>query len=193
MKRPSLAAVFLLLAAWTQAQADKEAADSQSKPNWLTASNWSQIRPDFGYLNGCTTGYRSFSFTPDGYFVFNRNVRGTWRLTPQGYLLLHTKSGQTLHLFLEGSTLTYRRKNTATAQELEAATSPPATMPDDPGINSANAIPVAPGLPPPAAFGSAKDSTTAPIQSTPTNQPYNSVASGALRFRVGDQFQVCIE
>jgi hypothetical protein len=189
MNSPALAAVLLLLASLSQAQTEQENPAVTS--NRLTQRNWSQIRPNFGYLNGCTTGYRSFYFDQDGYFVFNRNVHGTWRLTPQGSLILRTKSGQTLSLELEGSTLTYTRRNTATAAEREAATPPPATTPDSSDINPSNVRPPAPGLPPLASPGTTQSVTPPPVSGVPVNPPYNSVASGALRFRTGDQFQEC--
>ncbi len=61
-------------------------------------SYWSQVRPNYSYLNGCETGYRAFLFTRDGYFVFDRKVHGSWRLDHLGNLVLRTKEGRQLKL-----------------------------------------------------------------------------------------------
>ncbi len=92
-------------------------AQSPTTPNQppdatlLTQHSWSQIVPNYDYLDGCVTGYRAFVFTPDGYFVFNGNVHGSWRLTPNNLIRLQTRGngtrpGQILQLrFASSSTL----------------------------------------------------------------------------------------
>lgn len=64
----------------------------------FVGSYWSQIRPNYEYLNGCETGFRSFSFTRDGYFVFDNKVHGSWRVDRLGNLVLRTKEGKELKL-----------------------------------------------------------------------------------------------
>jgi hypothetical protein len=64
----------------------------------FVGSYWSQIRPNYSYLNGCETGYRAFSFTRDGYFVFDNKVHGSWRVDRLGNLVLRTKEGRQLKL-----------------------------------------------------------------------------------------------
>ena len=59
---------------------------------------WSQIKPDYSYLAGCTTGYRSFYFSETGYFLFDNRVHGSWRVDRLGNLVLRTKAGQQLTL-----------------------------------------------------------------------------------------------
>ena len=78
---------------------------AQENPDNLTihsdvfvGSYWSQIRPNYSYLNGCETGYRAFSFTRDGYFVFDNKVHGSWRVDRLGNLVLRTKEGRQLKL-----------------------------------------------------------------------------------------------
>jgi len=80
-------------------------------PSIFTAHAWSQIVPNYGYLNACQTGYRAFVFTDDGYFVFDRRVHGSWRETARGTLLLLTRSGFTRSQALE---LLFDGKNTLT-------------------------------------------------------------------------------
>ena len=67
----------------------------------FTQQPWVQSRPDYSYLGGCVTGYRTFVFTDDGYFVFNRNVRGSWRLTGQSNIRLTLKTGQRVTLYYD--------------------------------------------------------------------------------------------
>jgi hypothetical protein len=60
--------------------------------NTFTKYYWSQIVPNYSYLNGCVNGYRAFIFTPDGYFVFDGKVHGSWRLTTNNLLRVQTKA-----------------------------------------------------------------------------------------------------
>ncbi|HUK57686.1 MAG TPA: hypothetical protein VLV50_00540 [Stellaceae bacterium] len=87
-------------------------AQAPKKPNEtphesvLTQHKWSQIVPNYAYLDGCVTGYRAFVFTADGYFIFNGNVHGSWRLTNNNLVRLQTRSngtrpGQILQLRFE--------------------------------------------------------------------------------------------
>jgi hypothetical protein len=67
----------------------------------FTKRAWTQSRPNYSYLNGCVTGYRTFVFTDDGYFVFNRNIRGSWRLTTGGNVSLKNRGGQRITLYYD--------------------------------------------------------------------------------------------
>jgi hypothetical protein len=98
----------------------------------FTQHAWAQIRPNYAYLNGCVTGYRAFVFSDDGYFVFNRNIRGWWRITSQGNLILVNRGGQHVTLFYDKHvSLTPIVTNTGAAPGIsagtKAATTPPAT------------------------------------------------------------------
>lgn len=193
MKSPPLAAVLLLLPA-TLTLAQPNEGNVGVMPDRFTHHNWAQIRPDFGYLNGCATGYRAFSFGKDGYFVFNRNIHGSWRLTPQGNLVLRTRAGQNIMLLVTGSTLAYPPRNTATVQEEEVPIPPGETAPSGNYAETAKAKPIAPGLPAPQVEGVASGgAASTPPPRVAVNPPYESVASGYLRFRGGDLFQECGE
>ena len=75
----------------------QESSDSLVVDSFV-GTYWSQIRPNYAYLNGCETGFRSFSFTRDGYFVFDNKVHGSWRVDRLGNLVLRTKEGKQLRL-----------------------------------------------------------------------------------------------
>lgn len=68
----------------------------------FTQHFWSQSRPDRGYLNGCVTGYRAFTFSADGHFVFDRKLHGTWRPDRLNNLVLRLRDGTTVRLFFDG-------------------------------------------------------------------------------------------
>ena len=93
---PSLAICLFI---WNSAGAQE--ATSGPDPAIFSRHYWSQIRPDYSYLNGCVTGYRAFVFRDDGYFTFNQHVHGSWRIDQQGNLVLHSKTGQQLILVFD--------------------------------------------------------------------------------------------
>jgi hypothetical protein len=72
-------------------------------PDRFTSRYWSQSRPDRDYLNGCVTGYRAFQFSDTGYFVFDRRVRGSWRIDPLNNLVLRLRDGTRLKLVFDGA------------------------------------------------------------------------------------------
>jgi len=190
MKSAMFAAVLLQLSpSWSLAQTN---AGDVSAPDRFILHNWAQIRPDFAYLNGCATGYRAFSFSRDGYFVFNRNVHGVWRVTDQSNLILRTKNGQTITLFIANSTLTYASRNVAQVPQTEVPVSPGETVPPRPAPNVRTARSIIPGLPIVPPVASSPTGGAPPTEPTErTNPPYESVASGYLHFRAGDLFQEC--
>lgn len=71
----------------------------------FTAVRWSMIYPDRDFEGGCVVGYRAFSFSPTGYFVFNNRVRGSWRIDELGNLKLRTRDGVRFTLVVESSGL----------------------------------------------------------------------------------------
>jgi hypothetical protein len=189
--KPLQAAVLLLVSA-VPSLAQTTDGNAGVTADQLTRHNWAQIRPNFGYLHGCATGYSAFSFGEDGYFVFNRNIHGSWRLTPEGNVILRTKNGQTFTLIVAGPTLTYGQRNTVTGQEWAAPTPMRETQSSNYAANAASARPVAPGLPAPTVEGLTPRTAPTPPD-VAVNPPYETVASGNLQFRSGDRFQECGE
>lgn len=76
-------------------------ADDAVGSDRFTQRNWSQIRPNRDYLNGCVTGYRAFTFSQTGHFVFNRKVHGSWRVDPFGNLILRARDGTRIKLVFD--------------------------------------------------------------------------------------------
>jgi hypothetical protein len=97
----TLCALAICLFVWTSAGAQEAA--SVADPAVFSRHFWSQIRPDYSYLNGCVTGYRAFTFRADGYFTFNQHVHGSWRVDQQGNLVLRSKTGQQIILVYDKS------------------------------------------------------------------------------------------
>lgn len=181
---PLIGLVLLFLSAPSLAQ-------TNLMPEGFTQHNWTQIRPDFGYLNGCTTGYRAFSFGRDSYFIFNRNIHGSWRITPQGNLILRTKNGQRIILSIAGSTLTYTTSNVAPGSEWIAPIPRSGTARSGDRGNLVEPRPVAPGLPAWSAPSRAPSAPPPGVPITSANPSEQIVASGYLQFRNGDLFQEC--
>jgi hypothetical protein len=98
-----LVVVSPLVARTVAAQQSGGTATTAPTIDTFTAHYWAQISPNFDYLNGCSTGYRAFIFTADGYFIYNQRVHGAWRIDQQGNLVLRTKQGQVLRLFWDHS------------------------------------------------------------------------------------------
>lgn len=89
----------LLLLGGSQARAQR--AEDAVGSDRFTQRSWSQIRPNRDYLNGCVTGYRAFSFSRTGHFVFNRKVHGSWRVDPFGNLILRARDGTPMKLVFD--------------------------------------------------------------------------------------------
>ncbi len=95
-----------------QAEAQRADDDDGGHVDRFTNSYWSQSRPDQAYLSGCVTGYRAFQFSNTGYFVFDRRIRGTWRVDRFDNLILKTRDGISFKLFFDhGRTLTPNANN----------------------------------------------------------------------------------
>jgi len=187
------------------AHAAGQEAEGNADRDRFTQHKWAQIRPDFGYLNSCETGYRAFDFDRDGNFLFNRNVRGTWRVSPQGNLLLRTRVGQTFTLFYGGGpTLSPGIVNPHPPPSPETATPtavnvPPAQLPSPPSRvivvppasgRGAGTPVVVPGPPPPSAAAPTTNRRSAVTSST-ANPPLTTTASSKVYFRHGDLFREC--
>ena len=97
----TLSALAICLFIWQPAGAQEAA--SVGDPAVFSRHYWSQIRPDYSYLNGCVTGYRAFVFRDDGYFTFNQHIHGSWRIDQQGNLVVRSKTGQQLILVFDKS------------------------------------------------------------------------------------------
>jgi hypothetical protein len=196
-----VAILLLLPIAWAKAQE----AERNVNPDRFTQHKWAQIRPDFGYLNSCETGYRAFAFDRDGNFLFNNNVRGTWRVSPQGNLILRTRVGQRLTLFYGGGpTLTPSIVNphappspesaAPTAVNVPRAEQPPPpsrviVVPPPSGRGAGTTV-VVPGPPPPSAAAPTTNRRSTVTSST-TNPPLTTTPSSRVYFRHGDLFQEC--
>ena len=71
----------------------------------FSAARWSMIYPDRDFEGGCIVGYRAFTFSPTGYFIFDNHIRGSWRIDELGNLKLRTRDGLRFTLIVEGNTL----------------------------------------------------------------------------------------
>jgi hypothetical protein len=93
---PMLTAMLWLMPALSSFAEDN--SDIQTiEPDRFTHHYWAQVQPDYGYLNGCQTGIRAFSFDSTGRFVFNKKIQGSWWVEPNG-IGLRTKDGKRLRL-----------------------------------------------------------------------------------------------
>jgi hypothetical protein len=90
----------LALSSVAQAQQDESVVHA----GVFTKHYWSQIQPNYSYLNGCSTGYRAFLFADTGYFLFDNRIHGSWRVDRLGNLVLRTKEGQDLRLYYDRPT-----------------------------------------------------------------------------------------
>jgi hypothetical protein len=68
----------------------------------FVARYWSQNRPNLHYTYGCETGWHSFSFRPDGYFVYDGKTAGSWRIDHLNNVYVLTNTGERLELFYDG-------------------------------------------------------------------------------------------
>ena len=88
-----------------QTQASTTNSDAASNSARFSGGYWSQIYPNRDYDRGCAIGFLAFEFTPDGYFIFDRKVTGSWQVDEIGNLKLRTKQGEVLKLIVHSDTL----------------------------------------------------------------------------------------
>ena len=83
----------------------------------FVARYWSQIRPNLHFQYGCDTGWHSFNFRPDGYFVYDGKIAGHWWLDHLDNISLQTNGGERLELFYDGQSLLTQRAHSAEGPE----------------------------------------------------------------------------
>jgi hypothetical protein len=71
-------------------------------PERFVTRYWSQNRPNLHYTYGCDTGWHSFSFRPDGYFVYDGKVAGSWWIDHLNNVYVLANNGERLELFFDG-------------------------------------------------------------------------------------------
>jgi hypothetical protein len=64
---------------------------------------WSQSRPALNYQYGCDTGWHSFSFSAQGFFLYDRRISGHWWLDHASNVGVLTNEGERLTLIFDGS------------------------------------------------------------------------------------------
>lgn len=107
--RPSqVARGLLLLAALAAASASGAPAESARERERnvnverFTSRLWSQTRPNLHYEYGCETGWHSFNFRPDGYFLYDGKVSGHWWIDHLNNVVVQTNAGERMELFFNG-------------------------------------------------------------------------------------------
>ena len=65
---------------------------------------WSQARPALNYRYGCDTGWHSFTFNAQGFFIYDRQVAGHWWLDQASNVGVLTNDGERLTLLFDGHT-----------------------------------------------------------------------------------------
>jgi hypothetical protein len=94
-------AIILLFVLTLPAHAQQDEDQGVVHRDVFTKHYWSQIQPNYFYLNGCSTGYRAFLFNDTGYFLFDNRVHGSWRVDQLGNLRLRTTDGRELRLYYD--------------------------------------------------------------------------------------------
>jgi hypothetical protein len=79
----------------------------------FVARYWSQSRPNLHYAYGCDTGWHSFSFRTDGFFVFDGKVAGSWWIDHLRNIGLVTNDGERVVLFYDGGKVLTQRQRSA--------------------------------------------------------------------------------
>jgi hypothetical protein len=87
----------------------------KAKQDRFVARYWSQNRPNLHYEYGCDTGWHSFSFRADGYFVYDGTIAGHWWLDHLDNISLQTNTGERMELFYDGAMLLTQRQRSADA------------------------------------------------------------------------------
>jgi hypothetical protein len=83
----------------------------------FVARYWSQSRPNLHYAYGCDTGWHSFSFRADGFFVFDGKIAGSWSIDHLQNIGLVANDGERLALFYDGRKLLTQLKRSADAPQ----------------------------------------------------------------------------
>jgi hypothetical protein len=81
----------------------------------FVSRNWSQIRPNLHFEYGCDTGWHSFSFRSDGFFIYDGNIAGAWWLDHLNNIDVRTNTGERMQLFYDGGNLLTQLERSATA------------------------------------------------------------------------------
>ena len=79
------------------------------------ARYWSQNRPNLNYGYGCETGWHSFGFRADGYFIYDGKISGAWWIDHLNNIEVRTNSGERMELFYDGVATLTQRERTAEA------------------------------------------------------------------------------
>jgi len=83
----------------------------------FVARYWSQNRPDLHFAYGCDTGWHSFSFRTDGFFIYDGKVAGAWWLNHLNNIDVLTNNGERMELFYDGNNLLTQLERSAQAPD----------------------------------------------------------------------------
>jgi hypothetical protein len=81
----------------------------------FVARYWSQARPNLNYRYGCETGWHSFGFRNDGYFLYDGKIAGAWWIDHLNNVEVRTNAGERMELFYDGDATLTQRERTAEA------------------------------------------------------------------------------
>lgn len=95
------------------AAAAQEQSESRVGQARFVGRNWAEIRPNLNFRYACDTGWHSFSFRSDGYFIYNRTIAGAWWLDHSGNVQVLTNQGERLLLFYDSSRVLTQRQASA--------------------------------------------------------------------------------
>ncbi|MDB4976789.1 MAG: hypothetical protein JWN48_5130 [Myxococcaceae bacterium] len=101
-----LTACAAVVASRAGAQEDKldEANNRDEEAKQYAGTRWSLVKPDGDFEDGCATGYMTFQLRPNGYFIFNNRISGSWSVNKTGNVRLRVRNGGTVLLTIEGKT-----------------------------------------------------------------------------------------
>lgn len=78
---------------------------------------WSQNRPNSHFEYGCDTGWHSFSFRTDGFFLYDGKIAGFWWINHLYNIDVQTNTGERMELFYDGNSLLTQLERVETAPD----------------------------------------------------------------------------
>jgi hypothetical protein len=122
--RPIPAACGLLLAAALAAVSVRAAPAEATRERErnvtverFTSRLWSQNRPNLHYDYGCETGWHSFNFRLDGYFLYDGKISGHWWIDHLSNVVVQTNAGERMELFFNGDSQLAQLERSASAPD----------------------------------------------------------------------------
>ncbi len=100
----------------TLAQGTAEDEDVlRSMTEKLEDTRWAQSYPPRDYEGSCDVGFLAFTFRPNGFFIYNNRIAGSWRIDGLGYLRLRTRTGDIITMMINDDTIRPLRNYTSPA------------------------------------------------------------------------------